>query len=77
MLLLLKINLIAKKLSYKKYTFKSYSFYYFKIILVLPTKVITLYIQVIIIEIKIFGLEWPIARREICLKLAVLLVLDK
>lgn len=77
MLLLSKINLISKKRGHKKYAFGAYAPSRFKIIFKLPTKVITLYVQVTIIKIGVFGLGRSIARRKICFNFAMLLALDK
>lgn len=72
-----KADSILKKQSCKKDAFKAYSISYIEIILVLLIEIVTLYIQVPIIEIRVFSLERAIARYKVYLQLAMLLTLDK
>lgn len=56
-LLLIKVNPILKKQNYKKYVFIAHDSNSFKIIPILQIKIITFYILVFIIQIRVFGFE--------------------
>lgn len=72
-----KADSILKKQSHKKDIFKAYNISYIEIIFILLIEIVTLYIQVPIIESRVFSLEKAIARYKVCLQLAMLLALDK
>lgn len=76
-LLIIKVNLILKKQSSKNYAFIICNINYLKIVLVLLIKIIILYMQVFIIDIKISGLKKFIIKYSTCFKIIMLLVLDK
>ena len=68
-----KVHSILEKLGRKRYWFRLYSTSCIKIIFALPTEVVAFYMQVLIVEIRISGLEWLIVGHRICLELAMFL----
>lgn len=72
-----KVNSIPNKKSRKRDTFGACGISCDTIIYALLTKVVILYVQVIIIEVCVFALEKTIAKYGICLQLAMLLISKK
>lgn len=46
-------------------------------ILALAIEVIIFYMRVLIVEVRVFGFEWSIARLRVCLKLALFIDSNK
>lgn len=76
-LLLVKVDLILKKKSCKENVFMACSTSCVKIIFTLLTKIIAFYIQAFILQVEIFDFEKASAKCKDCLKLVILLALDK
>lgn len=74
-LLLVEIDPILEKQSFKKDVFITCGNSYIKIIFALLVKFIAFYMQVFIIQVRIFSLEKTIMRCSINLKLAIFLAL--
>ena len=74
-LLLVKIDPVAKKRRCKKHAFRIHGTERVKMILALSTKIVALYMCTLVVEVGILGLESSIPKGEICL--AMLLALDK
>lgn len=72
-----EIGLILEKQGCKKDALVAHGIGYAKIIFVLLTEVIALYMQALIIYIGVSGLEEAIIGCGVCFKLALLLALDK
>lgn len=75
-LLLREIYLVIKKPNNKKNTFRTYSIGYVKIIFVLLTKTIAIYIWVFIVYIRITSLKGPVLESRLCLAIFLALTND-
>lgn len=65
-LLLAKIDLILEEQDEKKDTLRARSTDYVKIVFILLTKVVTLYMKAIILQVGISGLKTPILECKVC-----------
>lgn len=77
MLLLAEVNPVLEKQNCRRDAFMAHGSGYIKMILILSTKVIALYMQAFIIKVGVLGLEGAIARCDTCLKLAMFLAFNK
>lgn len=76
LLLLVKVDSITKERGYKRDAFKTCSTSLIKIILILLTEVAILYLQALIVQVRIFGLKRAIMECRIYIKLAMFLASD-
>lgn len=75
MLLLAEINLIPEKQGCKKDALRAYGINYIKMIPVLSTKILVLYLKAIIVQVRVLNFENLISRCKI--RFAIFLALDK
>lgn len=73
----IKSWLYFEEIKLQKDAFGAYGAGHLEIILALLVKEITFLVQVFIIEVEFFGLEWFILGYKICLKLTMFLTLNK
>lgn len=74
-LLLVEIDFVAEKRSYKKHVFKAYGTNHVEMIFVLLIEVVILYICTLVVQIRVLSFEKSILKSEVCL--AILIVLNK
>lgn len=71
------IDPIPKEQSRKNNTLGACGTGRIKMVLSLSTKIVTLYVEAIIIQVKVPGLKWPVLECGVCLELTMLLTLNK
>lgn len=76
-LLLVEVDSITGEQSRKRDAFGARGTGRIKMVFTVLTEVVTLHVQVPIVEIRVFGLERAIARCKVCLQLIMFLALDK
>lgn len=74
-LLLVEVDAILKKQGCKKYTLRAYGIGYLEIVLVLFTKLVTVYMEANKVQVEVPGLESPILEGRFCF--AMFLALNK
>lgn len=77
MLLLAEVDLIPEKQSRKEDMFGARGTGRVKIVFALLTEVLIFYIRATLVQVGIFGFEWPVLGCGVCLELDMFLALNK
>lgn len=76
-LLLVKVDLVLKKQSIERDKLVAFGSNHVKVVFTLLTKVLALYIQTLIVQIRVLGIESFFLGCKVWLKLTILLALNK
>lgn len=76
-LLLAEVDLVLEKQGCKRDILVAHGSGQIEKIFALITKVVTLYVQTLIIQVGVLGFRGSFLKSRVCLKLAILLALDK